>query len=399
MMNKHEILKKIGSILQDLGEQYEYLNRTEKINILELELFTANADFLIDHIEILKKMNDSVDEKQNISQLNAAYINNDKLVEEEVFVKEENIETTEPEITSLEEEQKAPSTSDFSFDFKEEPTEMVFDFEKEIPVEEVFDRKLTPEEQDVIARTQPIVEEAVPEISAVENNEEIQSTIVLEKIPEEQPQPVVHQMIPEPEIPLVKKEEQQEVIIQQEIQYNAPAKESVTEQSIPVTISESEIRQETLDSKVSSVNEELNQAAVNLEQQSIINHQNLAVEEIKQPVMQATNQTTEPEKKMSLNELLSAQRNNNANAPTHSRPIVTDLKVAINLNDKMIFIRELFNGYNLAYSEAIEILNRFDSFEAADNFLLKNYAEKNNWAQKQSVVDRFYEILNRKFKA
>ena len=42
-------------------------------------------------------------------------------------------------------------------------------------------------------------------------------------------------------------------------------------------------------------------------------------------------------------------------------------------------------------------MNRFESFEAADNFLLKNYAQKNNWANKQDVVDRFYEYLNRKF--
>ena len=74
-----------------------------------------------------------------------------------------------------------------------------------------------------------------------------------------------------------------------------------------------------------------------------------------------------------------------------------DLKTTISLNDKMIFIKDLFNGYNLAYSEAVEIMNRFESFEAADNFLLKNYAQKNNWANKQDVVDRFYEYLNRKF--
>ena len=69
------------------------------------------------------------------------------------------------------------------------------------------------------------------------------------------------------------------------------------------------------------------------------------------------------------------------------------------LNDKMIFIKELFNGYNLAYSEAVEIINRFESFEAADSFLLKNYAQKNNWTNKPDTVDRFYEYLNRKFGA
>lgn len=74
-----------------------------------------------------------------------------------------------------------------------------------------------------------------------------------------------------------------------------------------------------------------------------------------------------------------------------------DLKSMISLNDKLLFVRDLFNGYNLAYSEAIELLNRFDSFEAADNFLKQNYAVKNNWADKTNAVNKFYEILNIRF--
>ena len=74
-----------------------------------------------------------------------------------------------------------------------------------------------------------------------------------------------------------------------------------------------------------------------------------------------------------------------------------DLKGLISLNDKLQFVRDLFNGYSLAYTEAIELLDRFDSFEAADNFLKQNYAAKNNWAEKQDVADKFYEILNRRF--
>jgi hypothetical protein len=63
----------------------------------------------------------------------------------------------------------------------------------------------------------------------------------------------------------------------------------------------------------------------------------------------------------------------------------------------LLFVRDLFNGYSLAYSEAIEILNRFDNFESADNFLKQNYLSKNNWAEKQHVADKFYEILNKRF--
>ena len=57
-MKQQEILKKIGNILKELNEQYEYLNAEDvHLNDLELELFAANAKFLTDHTEILRKIN------------------------------------------------------------------------------------------------------------------------------------------------------------------------------------------------------------------------------------------------------------------------------------------------------------------------------------------------------
>lgn len=56
-MNQQEILKKIGGIIAELKEQHNYLETSaDSFNALELELFMANANFLTDHIEILKKI-------------------------------------------------------------------------------------------------------------------------------------------------------------------------------------------------------------------------------------------------------------------------------------------------------------------------------------------------------
>src|ERR1700756_3559750 len=57
-MKQKEVFKKIGGIIQELSEQYEYLKAVnEDLNDLELELFAANAHFLTDHIEVLCKLN------------------------------------------------------------------------------------------------------------------------------------------------------------------------------------------------------------------------------------------------------------------------------------------------------------------------------------------------------
>src|SRR5690606_2911189 len=95
--------------------------------------------------------------------------------------------------------------------------------------------------------------------------------------------------------------------------------------------------------------------------------------------------TSEPSRPLTLNEIISAQRKASAGATIPPLPgqrgnteRIADLKSAISLNDKLLFIKDLFNGYSLAYSEAIELLNRYDDFASADAFLQANYAQKNN---------------------
>ena len=78
---------------------------------------------------------------------------------------------------------------------------------------------------------------------------------------------------------------------------------------------------------------------------------------------------------------------------------ITDLKSAINLNDKLLYIKDLFNGYSLAYSEAVEIVNRFNSFEEAERFLKTNYVVKNHWADKPVTAEKFFDLLRRRYPA
>jgi hypothetical protein len=51
-MKQKEIIKKIGTILKELQDQHEFIEKIkEPINDLELELFVANGHFLNDHID------------------------------------------------------------------------------------------------------------------------------------------------------------------------------------------------------------------------------------------------------------------------------------------------------------------------------------------------------------
>ena len=64
MMNQEDIFKKIGQILNELNEQYQYLAQNpEELNELELELFLANSTFLSDHVQIVRKLNSKSGQK------------------------------------------------------------------------------------------------------------------------------------------------------------------------------------------------------------------------------------------------------------------------------------------------------------------------------------------------
>ncbi|MFM6954061.1 MAG: hypothetical protein ACKOWL_03660 [Sphingobacteriaceae bacterium] len=102
------------------------------------------------------------------------------------------------------------------------------------------------------------------------------------------------------------------------------------------------------------------------------------------------------EAKPTLNDLLADRPEVSLATKFESEPIA-DLKSIINLNDKLVFVKDLFNGYSLAYQEAIEVLNRLASLEEAKTYLEENYAQANDWAAYEATTARFYELLARRY--
>lgn len=328
MMNKTEILKKVGGILLELNEQFEYLSQSpENLNDLELELFAANANFLSDHLSILVKLNEkartaapsetTVESNDNITshveQESVNTLSRDKMDKGDIIKPEiEDVGADEEHVLSSEKEELP---ADWKFELEKEP-DITFEFEEKRP-DALFDRPLTAEELRVIdekTRLKAVVKEESDYIDFEEETDEDIEEILIE----------------EP------KGASDEIYVKEVV---------ISERTIAVPA---------------------------------------------EPIKEETSVPT-------LNDILSKNVTQETVASQFNSRQVKDLKGMISLNDKLLFVRDLFNGYSLAYSEALELLNRFDSFEAADNFLKQNYASKNNWGTKQDVADKFYEILNRRF--
>lgn len=357
MMNQEDIFKKIGQILNELNDQYQYLAQNPReLNELELELFLANASFLSDHVNIIKKINSGA--------------------AQQILTGHTEILPAKPILDDIFKLDNEPSN--FEFILSEKPSTDKFEFEEQ-SVDAIFDRPLSKEEELIIAQKQKLREMDSLGIQLPEDDEvgpepflvtETVTEVEIEEIGEE----------PEPEV-----EEAETVPAVTEETENRAADEKI----IPVI---EHIKEEIEEEPVSDYKTEPVKEPVFTFESAPVQ------EDLFTPAQSHTPaEDIRPAAKPTLNDILSGQTSvRNVNTDS-SRAQIKDLKQAISLNDKMRYIKDLFNSYNLAYAEAIDLINKMPDFKSADEFLQRNYAVKNNWASKQETVDQFYELLNQRF--
>lgn len=75
---------------------------------------------------------------------------------------------------------------------------------------------------------------------------------------------------------------------------------------------------------------------------------------------------------------------------------INDIKSAIGINDKFLFINELFEGDLKTYNQAVDRLNHANNKdEAMSSFI--SFKEKYKWEEEHEAVEKLKTILNRKF--
>ena len=99
----------------------------------------------------------------------------------------------------------------------------------------------------------------------------------------------------------------------------------------------------------------------------------------------------------SLNDKLSEQKEDKSLASKLQNQQITDLKKGVGINEKFLFINELFDGNMAEYNQAIDHINaNCTSIEEADAyiiFLKQNY----NWDESRNSFIQFRNLLERRF--
>jgi hypothetical protein len=79
---------------------------------------------------------------------------------------------------------------------------------------------------------------------------------------------------------------------------------------------------------------------------------------------------------------------------------VQDLAMAMSINDRLLYVNELFGRDQSALKDSLTILNRYDSFPAAKNFLM-SLAEQYQWVREErtEIARNFIKLVKRRYPA
>ena len=76
---------------------------------------------------------------------------------------------------------------------------------------------------------------------------------------------------------------------------------------------------------------------------------------------------------------------------------IKDLRKAIGINDKYLFINELFGGDEKHFENSIRTINQFNILAEADFWIKKEFLVSKNWDVETPVVQQFMLLVKRRF--
>jgi hypothetical protein len=76
---------------------------------------------------------------------------------------------------------------------------------------------------------------------------------------------------------------------------------------------------------------------------------------------------------------------------------IRDLKKAIGVNDRYVFLNELFRGDETMYERSLKTLNSFRIYQEAEYWINRELKIKLGWDDNNSIVHHFCQLVRRRF--
>ena len=76
---------------------------------------------------------------------------------------------------------------------------------------------------------------------------------------------------------------------------------------------------------------------------------------------------------------------------------VRDLKKAIGINDRYVFINQLFRGDEVMYERSLKTINGFRILPEAEYWMERELKVKLGWDENREATRHFYQLVKRRF--
>lgn len=76
---------------------------------------------------------------------------------------------------------------------------------------------------------------------------------------------------------------------------------------------------------------------------------------------------------------------------------IKDLRKGIGINDRFVFISELFRGDEPMYERSIKTINSFSIYQEAEYWMNRELMIKLGWDETRETVKHFYQLVRRRF--
>jgi hypothetical protein len=116
---------------------------------------------------------------------------------------------------------------------------------------------------------------------------------------------------------------------------------------------------------------------------------------VPEPTKEELHQTLAEKNADSLNDKLKAPKTELFDSLKEAP--IRDLKKAIGINDKFLFINELFRGDDVMYERSIKTINGFSIYPEAEYWIKRELKLKLGWDDRNEIVKQFDQLVKRRF--
>lgn len=99
---------------------------------------------------------------------------------------------------------------------------------------------------------------------------------------------------------------------------------------------------------------------------------------------------------LTLNEKLASSLGETI-ADSHIKKPIQSIRKSLTINQKYMFVNDLFEGKNDDFNEVIDFLDGCESYQSAKGFLESNYLSKGNWKSDSREVVEFFNLVEKRF--